>query len=282
MIIEIKNNFDNYKLKDFFNYLKINTKNQNILINNLLINNNKVDLNYILKEKDILNIDLSYFDYIDQIPTYHKLDIIYEDRDILIINKEKNMIIYDENSNDNLVNYIAYYYKKNKINSKIRYIHRLDRDTTGLFIIAKHYLIHNYLNYILENKILERKYLALCINKFKNKEGIINEPISNDRHSNKVIINKKGKEAITNYKVLKEHKNYSLVELKLETGRKHQIRIHMKSINHPLLGDNLYNKESNLIDRCALHSYSVKFYNPLEDKEINIKIDLPEDMKEIS
>ena len=246
----------------------------------IFINRNLAKENSNLKKDDILEINENQeIDYaIDDIP----IDIAYEDDYLLIINKPKGIIIHDDDKNkhNTLSNRVANYYAKNNLNINVRFAHRLDFDTTGLIIYAKDSLSFSYLNHYIENHELKRYYLALVEGNFNNTKGKIIKNIGRDRHNNnKYLISKSGKEAITNYEVIKQYEGYSLVKLLLETGRTHQIRVHMAYIGHPLLGDELYGKKSKLINRCALHSYKLDFIHPVTRKNIVIEASIPEDME---
>ncbi|MBR4496313.1 MAG: RluA family pseudouridine synthase [Acholeplasmatales bacterium] len=236
--------------------------------------------NSILEENDLLEIDEAQeIDYaIDKL----SVDVVYEDDYLLIINKPKGIIIHDDDKKklNTLSNRVAKYYCDNGLNLCVRFAHRLDFDTTGLIIYVKDSLSFAYMNHFIENHQINRYYLALVEGNFKEKSGKINKSIGKNRHdSKKFIISKTGKEAITNYEVIKNYEGYSLVKLLLETGRTHQIRVHMASIGHPLLGDTLYGKKSNLIDRVALHSFKLSFIHPVTKKNIVVEKELPLDMK---
>lgn len=248
----------------------------------VLINNN------ISKERDLVNIgdivSIILDEEIDYAPCDKKIDIVYEDDYLLIINKPKNIIIHedDKNKTNTLSNMVANYYKNKGYNINVRFCHRLDYDTTGLIIYAKDILMHSYINYIISTHELNRYYYAIVSGRFTTKEGTIRLPIGDDRHNSKrKRVSKTGVEAITNYKVIKEYKEYSLVSLLLETGRTHQIRVHMSYMNHPLLGDLLYGGNDKYIDRVALHSYRVYFYHLALNKNINIEIDISDDMRRL-
>jgi len=236
--------------------------------------------NSILEENDLLEIDEAQeIDYaIDKL----SVDVVYEDDYLLIINKPKGIIIHDDDKKklNTLSNRVAKYYYDNGLNLCVRFAHRLDIDTTGLIIYVKDSLSFAYMNHFIENHQINRYYLALVEGNFKEKSGKINKSIGKNRHdSKKFIISKTGKVAITNYEVIKNYEGYSLVKLLLETGRTHQIRVHMASIGHPLLGDTLYGKKSNLIDRVALHSFKLSFIHPVTKKNIVVEKELPLDMK---
>ena len=194
------------------------------------------------------------------------------------------MIIHpdDKSKNGALVNLVANYFIKNNIKRKIRYVHRIDKETTGIVVFAKDFISEARLLKDIESHKLVRSYLAFVEGKFNNKKGTINAPIGQDRHkNNKMCVAKNGKEAITHYEVIEEYKEYSLVKFTLETGRTHQIRVHSTYINHPLLGDVMYGGDYQYINRVALHSFEVSFTHPISKKLINVKCELPEDMKKI-
>ena len=251
------------------------------LENNILLNNHKVKENDIMKKGDILSINLD--EKIDYIPSKEgNIDVIYEDDYLLIINKKPNILIHDDKNKDNaLCNLVSKYYYDNGISLNIRFAHRLDIETSGLIIFNKDILTHSYFNHYISTHDIKREYICLVSNKFKNKKGTINFKIGRDRHENKMRVSESGKEAITHYEVIKEYKNYTSVRVFLETGRTHQIRVHMNKINHPLLGDKLYDGNLSYIDRVALHSNSVTFIHPVYNEEMTIYAEMPKDMKDL-
>ena len=243
------------------------------------INGEYKNLETKLKENDILSF--SFDEEIDFLNDEKELDVIYEDDYVLLVNKPSDIIIHpdDKTKTGTLVNIVANYYKNKGINRKVRYIHRLDKETTGLILFAKDFLSEAILLKDLQNDNISRKYLAFLEGKLNKKEGIIKANIDKDRHVNgKMCIAKSGKEAISKYKVIEEFKDYSLVEFSLLTGRTHQIRVHASYINHPLLGDVLYGGNMLYSSRVALHSYFISFIHPINKKTIDIKIDLPIDL----
>ncbi len=283
--IEISNPYDGMTIKDFLKSFNIGKSQIETIRNSKMIelNNQLVNLDAVIKKNDQLSFPIN--EKIDFKPWFINLDIVYEDDYILIVNKPAKMLIHpNENINQmTLVNAVSGYYYENKIYRKVRYAHRIDFDTTGIVIFAKDFLTLGKLNKLIETHQLKRYYLALCENKFKNKEGTINLPIGRDRHNNKYRVSKslQSKNAITHYEVIREYGKYSLVKLLLETGRTHQIRVHMSYFNHPLLGDELYGGKTSLINRVSLHSYEVKFIHPITNQFLDINCSLPEDMKEL-
>ena len=250
------------------------------LLNNkcCYVNGNNVDENYLLKNNDSICIDTSFYDEIDYLPTEYKLDILYEDDYLLIVNKPSKCIIYDTDKLNTMANYIAYYYMINDLNYKVRHVHRLDYDTSGCLVYAKDIITHASLNKMIEDGSFKRYYLAVVENRMAKKEGLIDLSIGKDRHINgKMVVSKNGKKAITHYKVLEETSKYSIVSLKLDTGRTHQIRVHMSAIKHPLFGDSLYGSKIKK-DRVLLHSHIVEFIHPITKKKILIECPKPKDM----
>ena len=203
----------------------------------------------------------------------------------MVVNKKRGLLVHPDNvdNNDTLANMVAYYYIRTKQDISVRYLGRLDRDTTGLVIFVKDILTMSYLSYQVENNSLHRVYRLIAYGKFKNLTGEINFPIARDRHDAKKmrVSTKSGKEARTYYTVLKKiGSNMSYVEAKLKTGRTHQIRLHMMSIGHPIIGDNLYNSHFNN-ENLMLHSYEVNFVHPISDKNYHLVAELPNEFKKL-
>lgn len=240
----------------------------------------------ILKERDIIHTnDIILVDIeesIDFISDAKKLDIVYEDDYFLFVNKPKNILVHpdDKNKTGTMCNIVSYYYKNKNINASVKYAHRLDIDTTGILMFSKDSLCSSYLHHIISTHELKRTYLCLCEGILKNKKDVINLPIGEDRHHNqRRRVSKTGQTAITHYEVIKEFNKYSLLKVVLETGRTHQIRVHLSHIGHPLLGDVLYGAKTN--NRVMLHSHQVEFIHPVTMEKIIIKKDLPFDMRNL-
>lgn len=218
------------------------------------------------------------------VPSALPLDIVYEDDDFMVINKPANMPIHPSQGNyDNtLANAIAYHYAQKGIPFTYRCINRLDRDTTGLLILAKHMYSASLLSDMVQNRDIHREYLAIATGIVPS-EGIIEAPIGRVDGSTieRQIDMENGDYACTHYKRLLYNKGYSLVSLKLATGRTHQIRVHMKHIGHPLPGDFLYNPDYSVIHRQALHSYRLQFSHPITNEKMEFIAPLPEDMNSI-
>lgn len=216
------------------------------------------------------------------VPTPLPLDIVYEDEDLLIINKPAGMPIHPSQGNyDNtLANACAYYFQQKGEPFTYRCINRLDRDTTGLLIIARHAYSASLLSSMVAKREIHREYLALATGLVPD-SGVIEAPIARvDGSTIEREVNfETGEFARTHYRRLEYKNGYSLVSLKLDTGRTHQIRVHMKYIGHPLPGDFLYNPDYSVIRRQALHSYRLTFTHPITGKELQFAAPLPDDMK---
>ncbi len=218
------------------------------------------------------------------IPWDTPIDIVYEDEDIILINKPGDMVVHPSYAHyqDSLSNALAGYYEKTGQNHVIRTIGRLDRETSGLLIFAKNRYSAALLSNQRMNMSKRKEYLALASGVFEDMEGTIDAPIGQEegvRMIRKVM--EDGKRAITHYKVVQQFEDYALVRLRLDTGRTHQIRVHMSYIGHPLLGDNLYGKEisdSHGMTSAALHAAYIEFKQPVTGEELSFEAQLPEDM----
>lgn len=239
-----------------------------------------------LKGTETIVVNLPEDETLDLIPEDIPLEIIYEDSDIVIINKAPNMVVHPAHGNYNgtLVNALLYHIKDlSTINGVIRpgIVHRLDKDTSGVIVVAKHDEAHTTLSDMFKEKTLEKTYVCIAKGIFKDKSGRIETLIGRDPRDRKkmAVVTENGKIAISNYEVLDESKNYSLVKVRIETGRTHQIRVHMKSLNHPILGDATYGNSTDGIDRQMLHAYRLKFTHPISKKEMVVTAPILEDFK---
>ena len=290
MILIYKNNENKFKnirevAKNFFHMsdkLIIKLKNKK----EIFLNGELSKINSKIKENDIITFDLNYEELSDNIvQTKMDLEIIYEDESLLVINKPYNLPVHPSNNyyNNSLSNGIKYYFNLINLKKKIRPVNRLDKDTSGLVIFAKNEYIQECLIKQMKTKDFKKEYIAILDGILPQKEGKIVAPIA--RKDNSIIEREvnfnNGKESITNYKVLTTKDNMSLVKFQLETGRTHQIRVHSKYIGHPILGDTLYNKSSNLINRQALHAQKIEFIHPITNKKISFKTKIPKDIQNI-
>lgn len=289
-LVTTDDNFANVKelLKTKFQIsdrLLLRLKNQQ----KIFLNSNIISVNSLIKPSDKIEIDLDFEeDNSNILATQMNLDILYEDDSYLVINKPAGIPVHPsmEHYEDSLSNGIKYYFDSISLHKKIRPVNRLDKNTSGIVIFAKNEYIQECLVRQMKENTFIKEYIAICDGIFKQKQGTINAPIS--RKENSIIercIKENGSTSITHYEVLKEiHDNinaYSIVKCKLETGRTHQIRVHMQYIGHPLLGDTLYGLFSPLIHRQALHSYQTSFSHPISKEMVTYIAPLPEDMKKL-
>jgi 23S rRNA pseudouridine1911/1915/1917 synthase len=210
------------------------------------------------------------------------LNILYEDPYLLIVNKPAGMntIPSKEHPSGSLANGIIGYYEQISFSSTVHIVTRLDRDTSGLVLVAKHRHIHHLLSKQQKEGSVKRGYIAFAEGVFAEKKGTIEKPIG--RKATSIIereVQEEGQYACTHYEVLKQFPSFAQVKLNLETGRTHQIRVHLVSMGHPLLGDDLYGGEVSLINRQALHCYSLSFFHPIQKETLNFEIPLPSDME---
>lgn len=240
----------------------------------------------ILHTGDVLTITLIESEGSENIvPSSLPLDIVYEDEDLMVINKAANMPIHPSQGNyDNtLANAVCYYYQQKGEPFVYRCINRLDRDTTGLLILAKHMYSASLLSHMVQQREIHREYLAIATGIVPD-SGIITAPIARVDGSTieREVNDTTGEYACTHYRTVAHKDGYSLVSLKLETGRTHQIRVHMKQIGHPLPGDFLYNPDYRVIKRQALHSHKLSFNHPITQEWMEFTAPLPNDMNWIT
>ncbi len=216
------------------------------------------------------------------------LDIVYEDSFLVIINKPSNMVVHPASGHHQgtLVNAIMYHIKDlSTISGVIRpgIVHRLDKDTSGLIIIAKTNETHLKLTEMFKDRTIKKEYLAICKGNFKDKKGRLENHIGRDPKERKrmAVLRNSGKVAITNYEIIDEVDHFSLVKLGLETGRTHQIRVHMKYLNHSILGDSVYGKPSKKASRQMLHAYKLEFSHPITHEKVKVMGELPRDFREV-
>lgn len=289
----IKSNSDNYltirqvinsEFNISYNLLVKLKKNKKIFLNGI---NTYIDKN--IKDGDEISIIIDFEeDNSNIVPTKMDLSILYEDEALLIIDKPAGIPVHPSilHYDNSLSNGIKYYFDNIKLNKKIRPVNRLDRNTSGIVIFAKNEYVHDALSKQMQNDIFLKEYITICNGLFEEKTGIIDAPIA--RKENSIIercVNPTGAPAITHYKVLKEFeidgKIFSELLIGLETGRTHQIRVHMAYLGHPIIGDSLYGSESILINRQALHAYRVEFIHPISRQKIIITSNIPKDMSDI-
>ena len=256
--------------------------------NNILVNEKEVKANYKVKINDLISISIPEEEAYDIKPVNLNLDIVYEDSDVCVVNKPQGLIVHPTLTTKEvtLVNGLMYQIKDlSGINGVNRpgIVHRIDKDTSGLLMVAKNDFAHNSLVNQLMNKTTNRLYVALVYGNIENNLGRINAPIGRDKTDRKkMAVVEDGKPAVTNFKVLERFDGYTLVECKLETGRTHQIRVHMKYIGHPLVGDPLYGPKHVIGDSGQfLHAKLIGFNHPRTDKYLEFEVEMPDNFKEI-
>ena len=289
-----------------FMELKYKVENENLTINQILQNNLKVssrllyklvknnciflngkecDTRNIASPNNIITINFDYSeDNSNIVPTEMDLNIVFEDDWLLIVNKPAGIATHPSvlHFSDSLCNGVRFYFDSIGLKKKIRPVNRLDLNTSGLVVFAKCEYIQECLISQMKSNVFKKDYLAICDGIFEDKVGVIDLPIA--RKENSIIercISEDGQISITHYEVLKEFDNFSLVKCSLETGRTHQIRVHMSNVGHPLIGDSLYGTDSNLIERQALHCYHICFSHPIFKNDLDFVCDLPDDFKSV-
>ena len=252
----------------------------------ILINSGWSYMRTQLKNGDILTVHIQEPESSPNIPPVKlPLDIVYEDEDIIVVNKPAGMPVHPSLNNyeNSLANGLMYYYQEQGKPFIFRCTNRLDRDTSGLTVVAKHMVSSSILSSMGMRHEITREYLAIVRGALKPSEGTIDAPIGRTGSSliERKIDFENGERAVTHYRVVEEQNGHSLVSLILETGRTHQIRVHMKYIGYPLVGDYLYNPDMEYIDRQALHSHRLSFTHPITGEKMEFTAPLPADMRKI-
>ena len=243
---------------------------------------------YKVKENDIIEIKDGFIEEIDIVPTKMDIDIVYEDKDIIVINKPSGLVVHPGagNYDNTLVNGLMHYTNSlSDINGEERpgIVHRIDKDTSGLLLIAKNNKTHAILTeYFKNHSNIKREYLALICGNFPHESATIDAPIGRDASDRKkmAVTENNSKEAITHLKVVKKYKDYTLVSLILETGRTHQISVHMNYIGYPIYNDPVYNTKKSSEFGQFLHSYKMDFLHPITQKEMHFEAPLPQEFQE--
>ena len=251
----------------------------------VLVEGKNADKKYKLKGGEMIEIDVPEPETVEVLPENIPLDIVYEDDDLIVVNKPQGMVVHPAAGNESgtLVNALMYHCggSLSAINGVIRpgIVHRIDKDTSGLLVAAKNNEAHLFLSAQLKERKAVRKYIALVNGNIKEDRGTINKPIA--RHPNdrkKMAVVSGGREAVTHYNVLERYGGYTLVECILETGRTHQIRVHMASIGHSIVGDPVYGikKEKYKLNGQLLHAKTIGFVHPSTGEMMEFTSELPD------
>jgi len=252
----------------------------------LRVNGKEVKLNYKLQEDDVIEVTVNAEESQNIEGEDLNIKVIYEDDDLLIVDKPPFMVVHPTKSHPmgTLANGVIHHFRSNNDNSIVRLVSRLDRDTSGLIMIAKNQFSHMNLAKSMEKNLIKKSYLAIIHGNLENQEGTIDLPIG--RHTDETIkraVLEDGQRSITHYKIKESYKEGTLVELVLETGRTHQIRVHLSYVGCPIYGEQLYSdfNDEELISRQALHAYALTLPHPRSGKILNFESTLPEDMTKL-
>lgn len=274
-------------------YLAANTEYSRSLIAKMveneyvLVNGKKTKNNYILKSGDKIEIKDGFIEPLDVKPENIPLNIVYEDDDIIVLNKESGMVVHPGNGNNDgtLVNALLYHTNAlSDVNGEVRpgIVHRIDKDTSGLMVVAKNNKAHEILTDALSKHEIKRDYIALLKGEFLSDTATIDAPIGRDKLNRKkmTVTGENSKDAITDMRVLKRYKGYTLVRLSLHTGRTHQIRVHMEYIGYPVYNDPVYTNDKTTEFGQFLHSASIDFVHPITKEHMHFECELPKYFKE--
>ena len=287
-IITVENDISDIRIdKYLIEVLEISrSKIQKMIENgNILVNNKSVKNSYIVRVDDEIKVT-DYVDNIDIVPENIDLDIVYEDDYLLVVNKPSGMVVHPApgHYSGTLVNALMYH--TNLSNNDIRpgIVHRIDKDTSGLLLVAKNDEIHEYLSNEISKRKVSRKYVALVQGVINNDTGTIDAPIGRDLIDRKkmAVTDINSKDAITHFRVLERYKNATLIECTLETGRTHQIRVHMSYIGYPIVNDPVYGKKKVINDYGQmLHAKTIGFVHPITNKYMEFSVDMEKEFYDI-
>lgn len=286
---EINDTYDDLRVEQFLRrkgYSSQNLTEIKRMPESIMVNGVHYYMRQRLKAGDSLLVHISETKSSQNIPAVNlPLDIVYEDADIIVINKAAGMPVHPSLNNytNSMANALVWYYQEQGKPFIFRCCNRLDRDTSGITIVAKHLVSGNILSRATYNRKVHREYLAIVRGSITPPEGTIDAPLARKESTiiERVVDWERGERAVTHYKVIETANGHSLVSLVLETGRTHQIRIHLKHIGCPLIGDYLYNPDMEYIKRQALHSYKVSLHHPITGEYMEFTAPLPDDMQRV-
>ena len=253
---------------------------------NINVNNKKSKPSYKVEKNDFIEMIIPDEKEIDLIPENINIKILYEDSDIAVIDKEAGIVVHPSHGHESgtLVNAVMYHIKDlSGINGEIRpgIVHRLDKDTSGLLIIAKNDTAHLRLSEMFGSSGIRKTYIAILKGKINKESGKLETLIGRDPKDRKkmAVVKTNGKTAITYFQVLDKNEKFSLVKVNIQTGRTHQIRVHMKYLGYPVLGDSVYGRDKKIAGRQMLHAYKLEFLHPVTQKAMKIISELPQDFE---
>ncbi|AAK79237.1 23S rRNA pseudouridine1911/1915/1917 synthase [Clostridium acetobutylicum] len=287
LVYLVEKKYENFKIRD---YLKQVHGFSTRLIRGaafgerLFVNGKTVRLSYRVLEGDKIEVDVNKPESQNVDPEKMDLNIVYEDSDIIVLNKPANMIVHPTKNyqHGTLSNGLLYYFREKGENCIVRLVNRLDMDTSGLVLVAKNQFSHMALARDMKLDTFKKEYIAVVRGNLSSLKGTIDKPIYKEEEEPiRRTIDDRGQESITHFEVVERYKNADKVKLVLETGRTHQIRVHLSSIGNPIIGDSLYGEESELIKRQALHAFKLQFPHPRDGRIVNIEVKLPEDIENL-
>ncbi len=253
----------------------------------ILVNDKKTSAHYKCRKGDVITVFDGYNEDIEITPENIPIDIVYEDDDIIIVNKASGMVVHPGNGNQSgtLVNALMYHTNNlSNINGEVRpgIVHRIDKDTSGLIVVAKNNKAHQILSDMLSRHEIKRDYIAIVKGEFTSDTATIDAPIGRDKNNRKkmAVTADNSKDAITHVKVLKKYKGYTLVKCSLETGRTHQIRVHLSYIGFPIVNDPVYTNDTCTSFGQYLHSTSIDFNHPITGEHLHFEVDPPKEFEE--
>lgn len=282
---KILNDIKDTKIRDYLKFengLSSRFIKQAAIERRIFVNGNSVKLNYYLKMGDEIKIKINRDHESQSIePIDMNLDIIYEDEFILVVNKSPFIVVHPSKSHGvSLANGIMYHFKVNNDDSIVRLVNRLDMNTSGMLVVAKSQYAHMFLSKLIQKNVFKKEYLAIVKGNLQERFGVIEKNIfrPTDDSIKRVVHDINGQYAKTIYKVRERFRESDLVEVSIETGRTHQIRVHMSYLGHPILGDDLYGGSDEKINRQFLHAYKIKFVHPYTKELLTFECPMPEDM----
>lgn len=292
---KVNEKYDGYKIREFLKEeMELSSRliRKSAIEKRILVNEEAVKMNFKIKTGDEIKVLLDRKETQDIAPEEIEIEIVYEDSNLLVLNKKPYMVVHPTKSyqSGTLANGVMNHFKVTGQDCIVRLANRLDMNTSGLVIVAKNQFSHMALSNSMQRNEVTKKYLTVVHGHLENKSGTVDAPIyrvpkvDQEGYEIKRVIDEKGQRSVTHYKVIERLNDADLVECTLETGRTHQIRVHMAHLGHPIFGDFLYgygDEEKDLIERQALHAYSLSFEEPKDKKKLELKAELPEDIREL-